>query len=118
MDLIRQNLHKYQKTFFEKLYEDGFFDNNKFDELTEFIIDLSNTDLSKEDQLNKAVEIWELGFSIQQLITNHYDKNDTYKITNLIDDKLRQLTQIVYYFCNWFTYNKPLEKDCLTFGKW
>jgi hypothetical protein len=117
MDIIRNNLENHPNSFYYSLNE-GDFDSIKFKDLTNSICILDSEDLSQLDRLLKSIELWDLGFSIEKLISCHFDKNDVYKISNLSDTQVRQLSQVIYYFCNWFSYNKKIEKDLLEMDKW
>jgi hypothetical protein len=117
MDLITNNLHNLPGTFYNALYE-GLFDDIKFKDFTHSILKLHSRDLSQIDRLKISIELWEIGFYIQRLLSNHYDKHDTYKIANMSNDQLRQLSQLIYYICNWFSYNKPMEVELLELKKW
>ncbi len=117
MDQIAKNLHNQAESFYYSINE-GYFDNDKFKKLTNSIYSLNSRSINRLARLEKSIELWELGFSIQRLLTNHFDKKDAFKISNLNDKQICQLSQVIYYLCNWFSYNKKMEKKYLDLDSW
>ena len=117
IDLITKNLDGVEGTFYHSLSELGEFRENQFKDLMDYIFNL-NTTIDDSTRLKQAVKLWEIGFLWEQRKANHLDTNDVYNISIVDNDQIRQISQIFYYACNWFTYGKELEKEYLGFGKW
>lgn len=117
-DIIESNLSKTAGSFFCEFFEDGIFNHNSFVELVDYIHELNESDITEIERLKKSITIWELAFSINSCLAHHYDKHDVFKIKNLKKDEIRQLSQIVLYISNWFSYNKKMDRESLGFGVW
>jgi hypothetical protein len=116
-DIILRNLAGDEDSFYYALTEYGRFNSEQFTDLMNFVFNLNKT-IDDASRLKQAVKLWEIGFLWEQRKANHYDPNDVFNIENISDDQLRQISQIFYYACNWFTYGKEIEKEYLGFGKW
>jgi hypothetical protein len=116
MDLILENLSFRTDTFYERLIEDGFFDQNLFKDLYSYVDSINKSDLSKSDRLEKSNKLWELGFLIQTSLINSLHENDGYKVSNLSFDQIRQLSQMIGYLCKCLTDNTEIDNEILEFG--
>jgi len=111
MDLINQNLNKEVGSFYEILTEEGLFENKLFFDLVSEIITINNTKLNEINRIKKSNKIWELGFTIQSSISHHFHKLDVYEITNLNEEKIVELNNIIRYICYAFKYNNDIDID-------
>ena len=116
--LLDENLKKAGNSFSEELIDNCWFNKNKFNDLTTSLFDLHQSNLLHEQRLYLAIKLWELSFLISRALRCHYDSRDIYKIENLAGDDARQIDSILYYLCNWFSYNKKIEERHLRFGSW
>ncbi len=116
-NLIYINIQIEEGTFYYSLSELGKFRGDQFQSLMNYIYELHHT-IDDSSRLKQAIILWELALFWEQRKANHYDVNDAFEIENLDDDKIRQLSQIFYYACNWFSYGKDMKKEYLDFGKW
>jgi len=94
------------------------FDEDKFNTLTKFVLDLHQRPISTDERSSIAIKLWEFSFLTITLLNCHIDDNDVYKIKNLKEGDSNQINKILYYLSNWFSYNKPIDGQFLKFGSW
>lgn len=111
MNLITDNLTRKEGTFYEKLSEEGEFDQALFAELILFIDSLNQSDLSKLKRSAKGNEIWALAFKIASSLRYHFNENDAFEIANVNNDKLTEIGQVLEYICTSFVDNEQLDMD-------
>lgn len=115
---LLENFYRAKNSFYQELIENYFFDKGKFNDLETAVFELHQSGLLNEQRLPLAIELWEFSYLISRALSWHHDVRDTYKIKNLASDDDRQIDAILYYLCNWFSYNKPMQKESLEFGVW
>ena len=116
--LLDDNLNKAPNSFYQELVDNCKLDEEKFNDLTKYVLDLHRSDLSQDQRLGLAIKLWEFGFLVSRLLRCHHDSSDVYMIENLDEDDDRQIDSILYYLCNWFSYNKELDEQQIKFGSW
>jgi len=104
--------------FFEDLSDEGVFKKEVFHSYAKNIFDLSKMKLSNDDRYLAVITIWEISYKIQFLLSSHYSSDDYYSIKNLDDDDGRQISNILHYSANWFSYNKEIDEKSLIIGSW
>ncbi len=108
----------YENGFLGSLYDDGNFNKDKFHDYCKAIYDLSKIEIQDSERLKIAVKIWEVSFLIERFIGRHYNQYDFFEMRNVSDDDIEQISEIIYYTANWFSYNKPIEERLTKIGGW
>ena len=116
--IIKDNLDKAEGSFHYLLCENQIFDSIKFDSLIREVYHLNKIQIPQTKRLEIAVQLWELGFLIEKLISSHYNPSDLYKISNPDDEQIRKSSNYLYFICNFFTYNKMIEEADLNIENW
>ncbi|RLD20103.1 MAG: hypothetical protein DRI69_06945 [Bacteroidetes bacterium] len=98
-------------------FRDGEFDRKMFHALTRDVVRIHSSQISRLERLGHAVVLWEIGFHFQNQI-NYFGLSTKSEFCNITLDEIRQLSEIFFYMCNWFTYNKEIDHEYLRFGKW
>ncbi len=111
MDLIKTNLLGTEGSFYEKLSEEGLFDKYLFAEIILYIDGLNSKKLTETERFQKSSQLWELGYKIQSSFGYNYNDNDAYKISNVEEEKLIEIGQVLEYICKSFTENRELDMD-------
>jgi hypothetical protein len=111
MNLLNENLIHSEGTFYEKLHHEGYFDQSLFAELILFIDNLNGSSLNEVERLFNSTLIWELAYKVQSCIAYHFHKDDSFKITNIKNEKLVEIQQVLEYICVSFTTEKELDMD-------
>ncbi len=111
MDLIIKNLKVSEGSFYERLHQEGYFDQRLFAEIILFVDGLNGKELTEIERLHKSTQLWELGYRIQSSIGYNFNENDVYEITNIEEEKLIEIGQVMEYICKSFTENRPLDID-------
>ena len=111
MKIILTNLEELDGSFYEKLHQEGYFDHSLFSELILFIDRLNETKISKIKRLRKSTLLWELAYRIQSSIGYHFNVNDLFIISNVDEEKLGEIGQVIAYICKSFTENQQLDMD-------
>jgi hypothetical protein len=104
--------------FFQSLSDDGIFNKEEFQNYTSVVYELSVTDLIQVEKYKVAILIWEISYRIQSVLGRHVDPEDFVCIDNLDDDDIRQISNILLYSANWFSYDKSMDKNSLMIGSW
>lgn len=104
--------------FFEGLYDYGVFRKEEFHRYTKTVYELSKSELSIEERNKLIPVIWEISFEIQKHLMHHLDSDDVAEIENLEEDDIRQISNIIYYTANWFSYGKEIDEYSLRIGSW
>lgn len=104
--------------FFYELIENGVFEKREFHRYTSIIYDLSQIKISDQDKYQIAILIWEISLKIERLLGSSKDSNSLINISNLEGDDIYQISEILFYTSNWFSYNKTMEKKNLIIGSW
>jgi hypothetical protein len=111
MDLLLENLQESEGSFYEKLHQEGYFDQSLFAELILYI-DLHNSqELTETERLQTSSKLWELAYRIQSSLGYNYNRNDVYKIVNIDDEKLLEIGQVLEYICKSFTANRQIDMN-------
>lgn len=110
MDLVKANLYKEEGTFCYELHENASFSKDKFFELF-YYIRSQNLAIEEEERKKVSLEIWELAFSIQQMLTVHCNELDAFKVSGLNNDNIASLGNVLMYLANSFSYNKPIDPN-------
>ena len=111
MDLILENLKESQGSFYEKLHQDGDFDQRLFAELILYIDGLNSQELTEIERLRTCSKLWELAYRIQSSLGYNYNENDAYEIVNMDEEKLVEIGQVLDYICKSFAENRQLDMD-------
>jgi|GEM_PF-2802100 hypothetical protein len=104
--------------FFYELNEEGFFDKEDFHNYTNVVYELSLIDLTEKEKYLSAILIWEISLKLERLLSYSKDLDDIFRISNLEPEDFIQVSEILIYTSNWFSYNKPMEKKNLIIGSW
>lgn len=107
-----------QEGFFYELNENGVFDKEEFHAYTNTVYDLSLINLSEKEKYLSAILIWEISLKLERLLSYIKDSDDFFQISNLESEEFIQISEILIYTANWFSYNKPMEKKNLIIGSW
>ncbi|MET2985085.1 hypothetical protein [Aureibaculum conchae] len=111
INLILENIKMTSGSFYEKLYEDGIFDDRLFAELILFVDKFNGKKLSETERLQMSSELWELAYLIQSSLGANYNENDGFQITNKEEEKLIEIGNILGYICKSFSENQDLNMD-------
>ncbi|NAY93502.1 hypothetical protein GTQ34_16465 [Muricauda sp. JGD-17] len=111
MDLLIENLQESEGSFYEKLHQEGYFDNSLFAELILYIDGLNSRELTEIQRLRYCSQIWELAYRIQSSIGYSHNQNDSFEITNMDEEKLIEIGQVLEYICKSFAENRQLDMD-------
>ena len=111
MDLLLENLNESEGSFYEKLHQEGYFDNSLFAELIIYIDGLNSRQLSEIQRLRYCSQIWELAYRMQSSIGYNHNQNDVFQISNIEDEKLIEIGQVLEYISKSFTENRMLDMD-------
>ncbi|WP_299115957.1 hypothetical protein [uncultured Winogradskyella sp.] len=111
MDLLLENINGTEGSFYERLSEEGYFDQSLFAELILFVDNLNGMELNKNDRLKKSTELWHLSYRIQSSFGYNYNESDGFEIDNMEEEKLIEIGQVLEYICKSFTDNKQLDMD-------
>lgn len=104
--------------FFGKIHDSALFDKDEFHKYVRAVYDLSKEKLSCEEKYKTVIVVWEVSYKIQEFLGSHLDPNDYFHLDNLEEDDIRQISNILYYTANWFSYGKEMEEDSITIGSW
>ncbi|MEQ9089589.1 MAG: hypothetical protein RIE52_00780 [Balneola sp.] len=107
-----------QEGFFYELNEEGIFDKEGFHKYTNIIYDLSLIELTEKEKYLSAILIWEISLKLERLLSYAKDSDDVLRISNLESEDFIQVSEILFYTSNWFSYDKPMEKKNLIIGSW
>ncbi|WP_180272373.1 hypothetical protein [Maribacter sp. 4U21] len=111
MDLILENLQQSEGSFYEKLHQDGNFDQSQFAKLILFIDGLNSQELTEIERFRTSSKLWELAYRIQSSLGYNYNQNDVFEIVNMEEKKLVEIGQGLEYICKSFSENKQLDMD-------
>jgi len=111
MEIILNNLKELDGSFYEKLHQEGIFDHSLFSELILSIDKLNDSEMSEIERFRNSSMIWELAYKIQSSFGYHFNVNDLFKITNVDEEKLGEIGQVIGYICKSFTENQQLDMD-------
>jgi hypothetical protein len=107
--LILKNLGKVEQTFYHRLYEEGVFDLKLYNEFAIAVVSSNERTIASANRSKVALQLWELAWSIQSTILHHFNAQDVFKISNANEIDLNELTEKLFYLCNWFTYAKTMD---------
>lgn len=97
--------------FFERLIDYGDFQKDEFNRYTKTIYELNKVDLSESEKYKSAITVWDINLYIQKHLMFHIDPNDYAVIDNLNSDEISQITNILYYTANSFSYGNEIDID-------
>jgi hypothetical protein len=107
--LILKNLEKVDHTFYSRLYGEGIFDVQLYNEFAIAVVAENKQDISPEQRSKVALHLWELAWNIQSTLLHHFNTQDAFNISNAADIALNEFIEKLYYICNWFTYSKSMD---------
>jgi hypothetical protein len=107
-----------REVFFGVISDYGIFKKDEFHKYTKAISELNEIELSVDERYKIAITIWEVSFKIERFLGSHFASDDPWSFENLDEDDPRQIGELIFYTANWFSYNKPMEKDHLKIGSW
>ena len=107
-----------REVFFGKITGQSIFDRSAFSLYVKSVFNLSKVNLTLQERYDAVILIWEISYKIQDLIGSHIDPNDILFIDNFEEDDIRQVSNILYYTANWFSYGKEIDKEYLEIGSW
>tara|TARA_R110000868_G_scaffold396237_1_gene668365 strand:- start:1169 stop:1546 length:378 start_codon:yes stop_codon:yes gene_type:complete len=107
-----------REIFFEAVFDLATFNKDSFHKYTQAIYELSKENLSLEERYEIAIIVWEVSLKIEDYIGQHCNPNDPFSFENLTEDDPRQISNIIYYSANWFSYQKEMESESLIIGNW
>ncbi|MCA6361992.1 MAG: hypothetical protein IM638_03080 [Bacteroidetes bacterium] len=111
--LLQDNLKKKEGSFYYKLCEEHIFHNASYNEFALTTAYISNVELDEQIRVKCIPILWEIGFKVLSCISSHYNPIDVYCITNVKDHDLDELTNRIYYLCNFFTNGNEMDYEYL-----
>lgn len=113
LELLQNNLEKKEGSFLYKLNDENLFDNATYNEFSITTAYVSNIELDEETRVKFIPILWEIGFKVISCISWHYNGFDVYCIKNAKDYDLNELSNRIYYLCNFFSYGKKMDYEYL-----
>ncbi len=96
---------------------ESYFDIDKFNTYNQLIFKLSNLNLEIEQRYCIVIRIWEINYIIKGLILRHCNEKDYFKISNLKDNIIARISEVLYYTANWYSYKREMNEKHLSIEK-